>query len=71
MENYELSLKEIKDLNQSIPIRGCGLLEEGHHEGTLRLQVLRPGPVALSLFMLPADPGVGLSATSPALCLPV
>ena len=35
---------------------------------TLRFQKLKPGPMAL--FLMPMDPDIELSATSPAPCLP-
>lgn len=33
----------------------------------MRLQMFKPGPKVHSLFLLPVDPGVGLSAASPPL----
>lgn len=50
------------------------LLEEMCHWGdewVLRALKLKPGPVAHLPFLLPDDPDVELSSTSPALCLPV
>jgi hypothetical protein len=38
--------------------------------GSLRSQVLKPGLVCLSLFLLLVDLDVELSAASPGLCLP-
>jgi hypothetical protein len=52
-------------------IRSCGFvgvdlafLEKVCQRGALRFQMLKPGPVAHSLFRLPADLNVELSATS-------
>jgi hypothetical protein len=43
-----------------------------HCTWVLVFQMLKPGPsLSDSLFLLPVDPDVVLSATSPALCLPV
>ena len=47
------------------------LLEEVSHWGqALRFQLLKPGLVFLSLSLLPVDPDVELSATSPGSCVP-
>lgn len=37
----------------------------------LRFQKLKQGPIDHSLYLLPTDPDVEFSATSPAPCLPV
>jgi hypothetical protein len=51
---------------------GVALLEEVCHWGrALRLQKLKAGPVSHLLFLLPANPDVELSASSPSSCLPV
>lgn len=47
------------------------LKEVCHWQWALRFQKFKPGPVAHSFFLGPANPDIELSATSPAPCLPV
>jgi hypothetical protein len=51
----------------------CGLIFEEvcHRAWALRFQMLKSGPVAHFLFLLPADLDIELLAPSPALCLPI
>lgn len=46
--------------HQQVALLGGGALlgEVCHWRWALRFQMLKPGPVALSLFLLPADPDV-------------
>ena len=58
-------MKELEGLG------GMALLEEVLYLGwALRFQNPMPGPVSLSLFLLPVDQDKELSATSPAPCVP-